>query len=263
MTNKQLLKELRVLITRPEGQGMGLGEKIIELGGKPVFFPLLRIVQIQDEKLLTLNRRLIQSLDNYDMAIFVSSNAAKFGLELIDQFWPQVPSSLKFFAIGPATAAALGPLNAKVQVSPSGMLSEDLLTLDELKSISGLKIALFRGRGGRELLVNTLRDRGAQVDYIETYERTIPDYQQGKLATVIEDNCVNVICITSAQILDSLRQLVDITKSSISQIPVLVPSERVRQLALEAGLLKVLTCAGANDEAIVATLKDIARELPN
>ena len=107
MIKKQLLHGLSVLITRPEGQGQSLGEAISKLGGRPVFFPLLRITPVEDEKSLAQVRQRIQHLDSYDMAIFISSNAVKFGLEWIDQYWPQFPQGLKVFAIGPVTAATL------------------------------------------------------------------------------------------------------------------------------------------------------------
>ncbi len=258
MIKKRLLKGLSVLITRPEGQGRSLGDAITKAGGKPVFFPLLRITPIQDEQSQAQVRKTIQRLDNYDMAIFISSNAVKYGLEWVNQYWPQFPRGLKVFAIGPVTAEALDGIELNVISSPSGMQSEDLLSLPELQHVAGVKIALFRGRGGRELLANTLRDRGALIDCIETYDRAIPDYGPKDLITSISGNDINVLCVTSLQILDSLCQLVDINKGSISLLPLLVPSERIRQAALAAGFLHVFNSAGATDQAILSGLEIVA-----
>ena len=261
MTKMHLLKGLNVLITRPEGQGRSLGDKVLASGGKPVFFPLLRITPLQDEQSLQVAREIVKNLDNYDMTIFISSNAVKFGLQLIDQYWPEFPQDLTVFAIGPVTAKSLSSINTTVHCSPKGMKSEDLLSLTELQQVAGLKIALFRGRGGRELLADTLRDRGAQVDYVESYERSVPDYYSEELMTKIGENGINVICVTSVQILDSLCQLVDLNKGSVALIPLLVPSERIRVKALAAGFLQVINSAGANDEAILCGLETVASNL--
>ena len=257
MNQEHSLKGLNVLITRPEGQGQSLGQSIAAAGGNPLVLPLLRITPVEDADSRLVIRNHIQNLDHYDMAIFISTNAARYGLQWIDQYWPQFPRHVKVFAVGPTTAAALSALDCDIHCSETGMQSEDLLALPALQHLAGLKVALFRGVGGRELLADTLRERGAQVDYVETYERLEPEYAKAELINTIKVNRINVILITSAQILDSLCHLVDITEEGVNQLALLVPSERVRQKALDAGFVQVYCSAGANDEAIIAGLENL------
>jgi len=257
------LRGLTVLVTRPAGQGESLVAAIRAMGARAVHFPLLVIEPVADPSRQAVITQQIQELDNYHVLIFVSTNAARFGLAWIDRFWPQFPAGVEVLAVGPATAAALQQLPCEVQVSPAGMQSEDILALPLLNRVDDRKIALFRGVGGRELLAETLRRRGARVDYIETYERRPPGDSSAQLHSLIRSESINVITVTSAQILDTFCGLVDIKRNGLNLLPLLVPSERVREKALDAGFIQVISCAGATDEAIIAALGDVAWQVRN
>lgn len=258
MNEAQSLAGLNVLVTRPAGQGATLIEAIRRAGGEAFSFPLLEIDQITDAKQQAEIRHRIQNLDHYQILLFISSNAVRFGLQWIDQYWPQFPVGIDVVAVGPSTAAALAGLPCQVQTSRSGMLSEDILRLPVLRDVAGKKIALFRGVGGRELLADTLRERGAQVDYIETYERRPATGTGAELAELLATEQINVLTVTSGQILDSLLQLVDITKSGINLLPLLVPSERIGEMAETAGFKRIICSNGATDQAVLIALSKIA-----
>jgi uroporphyrinogen-III synthase len=260
MKDRKTLAGLNVLVTRPAGQGGRLAAAIEAAGGQALEFPLLIIEPVNDAGRLAALREQLQQLDQYQIVIFISSNAARFGLAWIDRYWPRFPAGIAVIAVGPATAAALAELPCQVHTVPRGVQSEDLLRLPLLRQVDGLRIALFRGVGGRELLAATLRERGAQVDYLETYRRRRPDAKPGELAAALERHCINAITVTSGEILDSLCQLVDIRKPDVVSMPLLVPSERVRQQALSAGFRRVYTCQGASDEAIITMLAEIAAQ---
>ena len=112
--------------------------------------------------------------------------------------------------------------------------------------------------GGRELIAETLRERGATVDYIELYHRRTPDYGSDMLLRLIRQEHINAIVVTSAQILDVLLHFLQNEPTVITSIPVLVPSERIRQYALDAGLVRVINAGGADDETLLQVLATIA-----
>ncbi len=260
---ERLLAGLHVLVTRPAGQGESLAAAILEAGGRAVQFPLLTIQPVQDPQKLALIRQRILDLDHYQILIFISTNAARFGLEWIDRCWPQFPVGIEVVAVGPSTAAALSTLPCPVQTSPAGMQSEDILQLPVLTRVDGQRIALFRGVGGRELLAETLRQRGARVDYLETYERREPETDGEQLLAKIRGGGINVVTVTSDQMLGVLVKLIDIKQTGVSLLPLLVPSERIRQAALNAGFVDVFRSDGATDQAIVSALADFARQRCN
>jgi uroporphyrinogen-III synthase len=143
-------------------------------------------------------------------------------------------------------------------MSDRGVTSEDLLALTGLKQVEGKKIALFRGVGGRELLAETLRARGATVDYLELYHRHTPDYSWDFVGDLIRDQRVNVVVVSSAQILDVLLHSLHQDVSQLDNIALIVPSERVRQQALDAGLTIVINAGGADEMSVIRSLRAIA-----
>jgi uroporphyrinogen-III synthase len=257
------LNNLTILVTRPDAQQHALLEAIAGAGGQSVSFPLLSIEGIEEKKAISSLRRQVENLDRFNLLIFISTNAAQFGCDLIDSYWPQFPVGIEVLAVGPSTAEAVKErLACSVISSQTGMASEDLLELPELKAVAGKRIALFRGVGGRELLAATLRERGAEVEYFEVYKRTTVAYADDALVNKIEATGVNVITAFSGESLNRLLQLAttDEQRKRLLAIPVLVPSERVADLAAAEGFSSVYNANGANVAATLSTLQKIAAE---
>ncbi|MEX0740034.1 MAG: uroporphyrinogen-III synthase [Pseudohongiella sp.] len=261
MSEQARLGGLNVLLTRPQLQSAGLVAAISAQGGRVCELPLIEIAAVTDRDACEVIKNRILSLDQYHAAIFISTNAARIGLEWIDAWWPQLPTGLSAYAVGPGTARALLVMDWPVLYSDKGVTSEHLLALPGLQDINGRRIALFRGVGGRELIAETLRSRGATVDYLELYHRHTPDYGSDMVLNMIRREQINVIVITSAQILDVLLHALHNDTSAIASIPVLVPSERIRQYALSVGLTRVSNAGAADDETVLEALAGIAASL--
>ena len=89
----------------------------------------------------------------------------------------KAPSHL--IAVGKATAAVLN--DAKLDASSYQVLqplianNEGMLAMPEIESLqAGDKLLVWRGLGGRRLLVDTLQARGVHIDSIAWYERIMP-----------------------------------------------------------------------------------------
>lgn len=252
------LSGINVLLTRPAAQSAALASAITGLGGNVCELPLIEIEPVTETDACETIKSRILNLDHYYAAIFISTNAARMGMQWIDRYWPQLPVGLSAYAVGPGTADVLKEFDWPVFVSDRGVTSEDLLALPGLRQVDGKKIALFRGVGGRELLAETLRERGAAVDYLELYHRHTPDYSQDVLADLIQDQHVNAIVVSSAQILDVLLHLLHQDVAKLTTIPLIVPSERVRQRALDAGIHIVINAGGADESSVIKSLKAVA-----
>lgn len=258
-SKKSASRALRVLVTRPSHQARALSEGLQSLGHIPLPLPLLAIRPIAGERERAALARQIQELDRYQLLIFVSSNAVRLGADLIDDYWPQFPADVELLAIGPSTAEmASERFQRSVHQPEQGMNSEAFLELPLLRDVEGQRVAILRGRGGRELMAAQLRERGAEVSYIELYERTPVTYEGDRLGELLDNPGIDVLTVTSGQSLEQLSLLGERNKARLCLIPLIVPSSRVAEQAGEAGFQQVIDAGGASEDLILAAVQALA-----
>ncbi len=255
MSDVLQLSGLKVLVTRPRDQAADLAKRIELAGGEALLFPLLDISPIQDTTILN---EQIARLAQFDLAIFISPNAVRYGVDAIRESGP-IPASLKIAAVGQGSARALRALGISGIIAPTERFdSEGLLALPELKRVDGMKIMIFRGDGGRELLGDTLRERGANVEYAACYQRSKPQQDQGNLL----DRLPDVINVTSSEALGYLWAMLDANaREKLRNTPLFVPHVRIAGLAREQGWQRVeLTESG--DEGLLHALSMWLKQAP-
>ena len=202
------LEGVSVLVTRPQAQGENLALAIDKKGGTAIRAPMLIIGHVKDDARAS---AIVTELATFDIAIFVSKNAADFGIELINAQHRSL-KGMGVFAVGLGTAGHLRELGQGAVKAPrSEFSSEGLLRVEGLseKQVKGKRILIFRGAGGREHLAKTLEGRGAEVSYFECYERRKPEIV---LAKTLQDNDVKVPDIglaTSIEALDNLAEKIE------------------------------------------------------
>jgi len=245
-----------IVLTRPADRLAGISQRIRAAGGNAVCLPLITIEPVTDPADIQRAKALVLELDRCDMVIFVSTNAADLGMEWIDRYWPQLPQGLEAFTVGPGTAEVLSRWPWPVFYPAQGVTSEALLSLPELQSVEDKRVLLFRGKGGRELIAGTLRDRGATVEVVELYTRTAVDYSADELKASLIDETPDALVVTSAQILETFSNALQLLpdSSTVKTLPLLVPSDRVAALAREQGFSLVINAGGAGDEEIMQCL---------
>jgi uroporphyrinogen-III synthase len=224
---------LTVVNTRPAHQAGPLSEAITLAGGNVIEFPVIEIQPIVGNPDYS---RWNSALEQGELAIFISANAVDAGLNAIGgaENWP---SHVAIAAVGRATAEYIQSCGLTVDlVAPEPFNSEALLTVPELHEIQNKKIVIFRGEGGRELLAQTLRDRGAEVVYAECYRRVKPDSDPSLLYRCWDQRHRLIFVVTSNEGLQNLVEMVDNEHQPLLlSSTVLVVSERASHLAKELG----------------------------
>jgi len=242
-----------VLVTRPAHQADGLCAGIEQQGGTALRFPVLEILDPRDSRHL---QAVAAQLDDYDWAVFISANAVDraLGSILSVRDWP---AGTRIAVIGRSSAQALQRHGLEADLLPTQQFdSEALLALPALQQIKDRRVVIFRGDGGREHLAETLRRRGAQVDYVEAYRRGIPAADPAPLLAQWRRGAIDVVVINSAESLKNLAALIgEAGRALLRQTQLLVVSERQAPLAQQLGFEKPpLVADNATDAAVVQTL---------
>lgn len=251
------LSGLHILITRPTEQALRWQKKIQLLGAETQVIPVLEIKPVLASQAEQAIKNKVQALDQYQHLIFVSQNAVQYGMDWMDQYWPQFPIGQHYYAVGSSTAEALTERGLKVDADDQAMDSEALLALGKLQSVQGSKALIFRGLGGRPKIAEVLVQRGAEVDYCELYERISPSQLCQQLKNFAKEfsKTTWITSIHSGESLENLLAAIEKTSfPSMLSLPLLVPSKRVAEKAKEAGFTSILVAKNASDEAMTLTL---------
>ncbi|MEK7231759.1 MAG: uroporphyrinogen-III synthase [Pseudomonadota bacterium] len=251
-TNVQPLSGKGIVVTRPAHQAAHLAELIRAAGGRAILFPVIEIVEVGDLQPLL---ALIDRLDEFDLAIFISPNAVNKAMNLI-KARRALPPHLQLAAIGRSGVRELRHFGITAVIAPAARFdSEALLELPALRDVAGKRIVIFRGDGGRELLGDTLTARGAAIEYAECYRRGRPQLDATPLLKAWARNEVHAITGSSSEGLRNLYDLVGkLGQSWLKKTPLFVPHPRIGQAARELGLATVVLTA-QGDEGLVQGLE--------
>jgi uroporphyrinogen-III synthase len=247
-----MLNGFGIAITRPLGQATKLAGLIAKQGGKPLLFPLIAIAPLEDYSVF---EQQLTGLAKYDWAIFISSNAVHNAMPRLLAKLGSIPENLQFAAIGPLTAAELAKFGVANTLTPQDRFdSESLLALPEIQVVANKNIMIFRGIGGRDVLADTLKARGATVDFAECYQRANPQSNANVLSTLWQNGQLHAVVVTSSE---AMRHLLDITDNGnaawIRGVTLCVNHARIAEIPLQHGL-KVNVADTPGDEAMLQCL---------
>lgn len=242
------LSNIGVAVTRPTNQATKLTQLIEATGGNVIPFPLIEITALDDYSQF---EQVITDIHDFDWILFISSNAVQNSMpRLIKQ---GIPKHLKFAAIGPTTAETLKGFGIDEVLTPNERFdSESLLSLPAMHDMQGKKVMLVRGIGGRDVLANTLTQRGAQVTFAECYQRINPQTNCDALAQAFAKQQLQRIVVTSSEAMRYLLAMAGDTEW-LKQVTLCVNHARVAEEPLKMGLtVKVANASG--DAAMLAIL---------
>ena len=191
----------RVLVTRAREQASELSRLIEDAGGEPVEFPVIRIRPVAEVDLSGLDR-------SYDWVVFTSINGVRYLVEALRAAGRDIRAlgGAKLAAIGPATAGALAALGLRVDFTPSRFVAEAVLE-EFPEPVTGRRILLARAREARDVLPNTWRAAGAEVDVLPVYETVADGADADLIRAEFAAGRIDAVTFTASSTVRHFRQL--------------------------------------------------------
>ncbi|MCK4493052.1 MAG: uroporphyrinogen-III synthase [Methylococcales bacterium] len=246
------LKGFKIVVTRPVAQAKPLTALIEQQKGEAVLFPTLAIEPLE-------NTIEYQKLPIVEWLVFTSANAVNFFLKRNVKQKKGLPK-IKIVAIGKATAKAIEKKGMKVDLLPStGFNSEALLNLSafQTRNIKLQHVLIVRGCGGRTLLTESLKKRGAIVDVLDVYRRVKPAFKHiNSFLIPLQKKQLKVITMTSGEALHNfLSMLKDPSIILLAlEIPLVVISQRLKNIAITLGFKQIFVSENPSDKAMIRTV---------
>lgn len=254
------MPERAVVITRPRAQAEPLAQAVAALGRRAVVLPLLDIAPLDDTSQL---RAALAALPAYALVAFVSPNAVDAAFAHLAAWPPGVPVAV----VGEGSRAALArhgvtgdrtTIHCPLDAASSD--SEHLLASLDLAALAGRRVLIVRGESGRELMADTLRAAGAQVDTVAAYRRSVPQLSTtlaAELSALLAQP--NDWIITSSEALRGLAALVRQLDpgegpARLQAQHLVVPHPRIAETARTLGCGQV-TLTGSGDARLLAALQ--------
>jgi uroporphyrinogen-III synthase len=229
------LKGKGIVVTRPASLAQGLAGLIETAGGKAFLFPAIEIEALAVPPLAP---------ERFDTVVFISPTAVREGLKHAAAL-----HLTQVVALSRGTRRELERHGVAVALAAEdGADSEALLALPELAQVSGRRIAIFRGEGGRSVLGDALRSRGAAVEYVECYRRVRPRSDPAPLLAAWRSGGLHAVTVSSGQGLANLFAMLE--GELLGGLPLFVPHARVAAEAMRLGAREAIVAGPADDEML-------------
>jgi len=200
----------RIVVTRSREQAGSLARELNRLGAEVIEFPTIRIEPLGGDRLRELDCA-IGSVARYRWVIFTSVNAVDAFLDRMHALGKDARSlaSCSICAIGPATAGALREKCLIADLVPEKFVAEAIVdAFAKAGGIAGARILLPRALVARDILPDSLRELGAEVDVVPVYE-TVPkiDHPQD-VRELIARGEFDVVTFTSSSTVRNFAEIV-------------------------------------------------------
>ena len=170
------LSGVTVAVTRARAQASGLAARLRGLGASVVEAPAIRIVPLDG---------LAPVLSRYDLVCLTSPNGVRILFERLaaSGLDARALAGARVAAIGPGTARALSSYGVIADFVPSERFVAEGL-VEALADVPVSRALVARAASARDVLVDGLRSRGAQVDVVALYETVAEPLDHAQLAAV-------------------------------------------------------------------------------
>ncbi len=188
----------RVVVTRNRREAGKLSGQLRELGAEVLEIPTIKILPpTRNESLI----EAITGIGSYDWIIFTSANGVEHFFDYFFKAFRDVRDlgSLRFAAVGPATAKKLREFHINIDLMPetytAAATAKAMLAAQNVENIS---VLLARAESANPELPRLLEDKGAIVDDIAFYKTEPETADRNGAAEDFEANSADWITFASS-----------------------------------------------------------------
>lgn len=247
---------MSILVTRPSPAGEQLVSRLRTLGRVAYHSPL---IEFSPGSELVKLPEMLSSLQRQDLIVVLSQHAVNYANRALQQQHQHWPDFVDYYAIGRTTGLLMHRASSLPVTYPQeGETSETLLQLPSLQNLSAKRALILRGNGGRELIAETLSERGVKVTYCECYQRSPIYYDGNEQSANWQRAGIDTLVVTSGEMLQQLYMLVPeyYRTSWLLRCSLIVVSERLATLARQLGWAATIRVAeNADNDALIRALK--------
>jgi uroporphyrinogen III methyltransferase/synthase len=246
----------RVLVTRAVRQAGSLAALLRDEGAQPILAPTIRLAPAKD---LAPLRDAIAALNRYDWILFTSRNSVEIVLSTIEETGLDLRAlaGVKVCAIGDKTRRALRSRGIVADLVPKEARAEGVLA--ELRPLlrRGSRVLLPRAEIAREVLPDSLRELGAEVDVVSVYQNLPPEPSEvERIRALVDPRESDAVLFTSSSTVRNLVELLGtVAAARLGELDLFSIGPVTSQTAESLGLTIAATSAAQTIESLVETVR--------
>jgi uroporphyrinogen III methyltransferase / synthase len=195
-----------VVVTRAREQASDFKALLAQLGAHCIEFPTIAIQPPPSWDPLD---QAIGRLADYHWIFFTSVNGVSYFMERLRALGRDVRDlkGILLGAIGPKTAEALEHYGLRLDLVPGEYRAEAILEALGADSMRGRRVLLPRALEARDILPETMRQWGAEVDVTPAYETVLPAHQSAPVLDALRAGEVDCLTFTSSSTVSNFFQM--------------------------------------------------------
>lgn len=243
-----------IVVTRARATASDFAAALRRLGADIVQFHTIEFARPKSFAPLD---KAIARLDSFDWIIFTSAVGVESFVERLKSLRRDIRDlgRASIAAIGPATASRLADYALRVAAVPDEYRAEAIISAIGAGRIRGKRFLIPRAEIAREVLPETLREKGAKEVVVAPAYRTIqPERAQvGRIRELIAAGAIDLVTFTSSSTVTNFRELVGTSAKGVKAAAI---GPITAQTASKCGFKVVVS----PDEYTIPALTEAIRE---
>ena len=243
-----------IVVTRARSQASALTKQLEAEGAKVIEAPSIKIVPPETYAPLD---EAIKNIHTYKWLVLTSANGVKafFARLAHAGLDARALASVKIAAIGCGTAKALQSCGVKADLVPCTYKAEELAEALAPQLTKGDKVLIPRAKEAREVLPETLRKLGVEVDVITAYETAAVCENAAELMEALQNKEVDMVTFTSSSTVTNFLKVLGGSKELLEGVALAAIGPVTAETCRKNGLTPAVTAGTFTIDGLTDAIK--------